>query len=157
MADPALGSKQICPNCQAKFYDLGRRPAHCPKCATDFDPEEAVKFRRIRARTATPDYETDDEADDQVKAKAKAETDEDLEEEEVAAPELDEAVDEALPVDDEDEAEPDAPEPGVSEVEIEEDVDLEEEDDDAVPFLEEDEEGFEEDIEGLPEEGEEDR
>ncbi len=154
MADPALGSKQICPNCQAKFYDLNRRPAHCPKCATDFDPEEAVKFRRIRARTATPDYETDDEAEDQVKAKKAADAD-DEEEDEVVAPELDEAVDEALPIDDEDEAEPDAPEP-VSEVEIEEDVDLEE-DDDAVPFLEEDEEGFEEDIEGLPEEGEEDR
>ncbi len=154
MADPALGSKQICPNCQAKFYDLNRRPAHCPKCATDFDPEEAVKFRRIRARTATPDYETDDEAEDQVKAKKAADAD-DEEEDEVVAPELDEAVDEALPVDDEDEAEPDAVEP-VTEVEIEEDVDLEE-DDDAVPFLEEDEEGFEEDIEGLPEEGEEDR
>jgi uncharacterized protein (TIGR02300 family) len=154
LADPALGSKQICPNCQAKFYDLNRRPAHCPKCATDFDPEEAVKFRRIRARTATPDYETDDEAEDQVKAKKAADAD-DEEEDEVVAPELDEAVDEALPIDDEDEAEPDAPEP-VSEVEIEEDVDLEE-DDDAVPFLEEDEEGFEEDIEGLPEEGEEDR
>ncbi len=154
MADPALGSKQICPNCQAKFYDLNRRPAHCPKCATDFDPEEAVKFRRIRARTATPDYETDDEAEDQVKAKKAADAD-DEEEDEVVAPELDEAVDEALPVDDEDEAEPDAVEP-VTEVEIEEDVDLEE-DDDAVPFLEEDEEGFEEDIDGLPEEGEEDR
>jgi uncharacterized protein (TIGR02300 family) len=154
LADPALGSKQICPNCQAKFYDLNRRPAHCPKCATDFDPEEAVKFRRIRARTATPDYETDDEAEDQVKAKKAADAD-DEEEDEVVAPELDEAVDEALPVDDEDEAEPDAVEP-VTEVEIEEDVDLEE-DDDAVPFLEEDEEGFEEDIEGLPEEGEEDR
>jgi uncharacterized protein (TIGR02300 family) len=154
LADPALGSKQICPNCQAKFYDLNRRPAHCPKCATDFDPEEAVKFRRIRARTATPDYETDDEAEDQVKAKKAADAD-DEEEDEVVAPELDEAVDEALPVDDEDEAEPDAVEP-VTEVEIEEDVDLEE-DDDAVPFLEEDEEGFEEDIDGLPEEGEEDR
>ena len=25
MANPELGAKQICPNCQAKFYDLGRR------------------------------------------------------------------------------------------------------------------------------------
>jgi uncharacterized protein (TIGR02300 family) len=154
LADPALGSKQICPTCQAKFYDLGRRPAHCPKCGSDFDPEEAVKFRRIRARTATPDYETDDEAEDQVKAKAKADED-DLEEEEVAAPEIDEAVDEVLVSDDDDDVEPDAPEAATSEVEIEEDVDLEE--DNVVPFLEEDEEGFEEDIEGLPEDGDEDR
>ena len=48
MANPELGQKQVCPNCQAKFYDLGRRPAHCPKCATDFDPEEALKLRNRR-------------------------------------------------------------------------------------------------------------
>ncbi|MFN7109543.1 MAG: TIGR02300 family protein, partial [Brevundimonas sp.] len=29
MANPELGAKQVCPNCQAKFYDLDRRPAHC--------------------------------------------------------------------------------------------------------------------------------
>ncbi|MDP3746502.1 MAG: TIGR02300 family protein, partial [Phenylobacterium sp.] len=28
MANPELGAKQLCPNCQAKFYDLTRRPAH---------------------------------------------------------------------------------------------------------------------------------
>ena len=44
MANPELGAKQVCPNCQAKFYDLNRRPAHCPKCGTDFDPEEALKL-----------------------------------------------------------------------------------------------------------------
>jgi hypothetical protein len=32
LANPELGAKQICPNCQSKFYDLGRRPAVCPKC-----------------------------------------------------------------------------------------------------------------------------
>ena len=52
MANPELGQKQVCPNCQAKFYDLGRRPAHCPKCATDFDPEEALKLRNRRGRPA---------------------------------------------------------------------------------------------------------
>ena len=41
MANPELGTKQICPNCQAKFYDLSKRPAHCPKCDTEFDPELA--------------------------------------------------------------------------------------------------------------------
>ncbi|MFN3779094.1 MAG: TIGR02300 family protein, partial [Brevundimonas aurantiaca] len=24
MANPELGAKQVCPNCQAKFYDLNR-------------------------------------------------------------------------------------------------------------------------------------
>ena len=156
MADPALGAKQICPNCQAKFYDLNRRPAHCPKCGTDFDPEEAVKFRRIRARSATPDYDTDDEAEDQVKAK---ETDDLEEEEEAVTPEIDEAVDEPLVADDDDDVDPvEADAPPVSEVDIDDDVELEEEDDDAVPFLEEDEDdSFEEEIEGLPEEGDEER
>lgn len=150
MADPALGAKQICPTCTAKFYDLNRRPAHCPKCASEFDPEEAVKFRRIRARATPPDYETDDEAEDKVKAKA-APDDED--EEEVVAPEIDQVPeDEVLVTDDEDGAvaEPDAA--PVTEIEIEDDVELEE-DDAAVPFLEEDgdEDSFDEDIDGLPE------
>ena len=83
MANPELGQKQVCPNCQAKFYDLGRRPAHCPKCATEFDPEEALKLRNRRGRPAG--YPADDEAEDQVKDK-KADGDEDEEEEAVARP-----------------------------------------------------------------------
>ena len=43
LANPELGAKQICPNCQSKFYDLGRRPAVCPKCGESFDPEEAQR------------------------------------------------------------------------------------------------------------------
>ncbi len=155
MADPALGAKQICPNCQAKFYDLTNRPAHCPKCGTDFDPEEVVKSRRIRARTATPDYETDEEAEAQVKAKA-AEA-EDEEEEEVVTPEIDQGGDEVLIPNEDGEVEvaPDEA-PAVTEIDIDEDVELEEEDDDSVPFLEEDEDdSFEEEIEGLPEKDEE--
>ena len=72
-----LHSRSTCPNCQAKFYDLGRRPAHCPKCATDFDPEEALKLRNRRGRPAG--YPADDTEEDQVKDK-KAEGDDDEEE-----------------------------------------------------------------------------
>ena len=158
MADPALGAKQICPNCQAKFYDLGKRPAHCPKCANEFDPEEAVKFRRIRARAAPADYETEEEAEDKVKAKEAA-GDED-EEEVVVAPEIDQAPDDdAVLIPDEDgEVEPAVAEtPAVTEIDIDEDIEVEEEDD-GVPFLDGDDEddAFEEEIEGLPEK-EEDR
>ena len=146
MADPALGTKQICPTCQAKFYDLGRRPAHCPKCGSDFDPEEAVKSRRIRARAVTPDYE--DEAEDQVKEKA---ADADEEEEDVAAPEIDEAVEDPIVVDDEDEGDVDPAKGPADDVDLgvsEEDVDLEDDEDDAVPFLEDEEDdAFDEDIE----------
>ncbi len=61
LANPELGTKQVCPNCQAKFYDLSKRPAHCPKCATEFDPDEAVRNRRVRARAAARQPEAGDE------------------------------------------------------------------------------------------------
>ena len=70
MAKPELGQKQVCPNCQAKFYDLNRRPAHCPKCDTEFDPlEEAMRNRRVRGR-AGAGFAADDEAEDQVADKS---------------------------------------------------------------------------------------
>ncbi|MGZ6016204.1 MAG: TIGR02300 family protein [Phenylobacterium sp.] len=155
MANPELGSKQVCPNCQAKFYDLTKRPAHCPKCDTEFDPDEAVRNRRVRARAVTPEPEEADEREDQVAADTEAE-DED-EEEEVVTPELDEVIDDpVLAADDDEDAEP---APAVSE-DLGEFTDEEEVEDDAdVPFLEEDEDDeFDEtEIEGLPGEGEDDR
>ena len=161
MADPALGTKQICPNCTAKFYDLNNRPAHCPKCGFEFDPEEAVRTRRARVRTTAPDYEdTDDEAEDQVKGKTAGE-DEDEEEAEVVTPEIDEVVvdDNVLAEEDED-LDPADPArvgaPDSVDMDIEE-ADLGEDDADDVPFLEDDEDDdFNEDIEGIPGEDDED-
>ncbi len=154
MASPELGSKQLCPNCQAKFYDLGRRPAVCPKCSTAFDPEEAVKSRRNRARSTTPDYEDADEKP--VKA---AEEPDGFEDEVDETPEIDAAVDaDVMEVDDLDSdgvATPNSPDD--LGVDFAEDGDLEEEADD-VPFLEDEDDDFPEDeIEGLPGEGDLDR
>ena len=154
LASPELGSKQLCPNCQAKFYDLGRRPAVCPKCSTAFDPEEAVKSRRNRARSTTPDYEDADEKP--VKA---AEEPDGFEDEVDETPEIDAAVDaDVMEVDDLDSdgvATPNSPDD--LGVDFAEDGDLEEEADD-VPFLEEEDDDFPEDeIEGLPGEGDLDR
>src|SRR5581483_7164969 len=70
LANPELGAKQICPSCQSKFYDLGRRPAVCPKCATEFDPEEALKTRRVRVRSVAPDYESEEEKPEPVDTEA---------------------------------------------------------------------------------------
>ena len=81
MAKADLGDKQICQNCGAKFYDLGKRPAVCPKCANAFDPtDEAIRLKRVRTRP--PAYEEEEE----VKKKPAAEGDEEAaeEEEEVA-------------------------------------------------------------------------
>jgi len=154
LADPQLGTKQICPNCQAKFYDLGKRPAHCPKCASEFDPDEAVRNRRTRARTIIPES---DEVEDQVVAK---ETDEDEDEEEVVTPELDAVVDDPPLVADDDDDTADDPVPSNVSEDLGEFADEEEDADDAdVPFLEdEDEDEFDEtEIDGLPGEGDDDR
>jgi uncharacterized protein (TIGR02300 family) len=146
LANPELGTKQICPTCQAKFYDLNKRPAHCPKCAAEFDPDEAVRNRRVRARAIAPDTEADEERADQVLA-----DDAEVEEEEVVTPALDEVADEPLVADDDE----DTVEPGVGPVsddlgEFTDDEDVEEADD--VPFLEEDEDDDFDDseIDGLP-------
>ncbi len=151
MANPELGAKQICPNCQSKFYDLGRRPAVCPKCGTSFDPEEAVRNRRIRARSAPADYEADDEKPVKV---AEVEAD-GFEDEADETPELDEAVEaEPIEVDDEAGDAPPAPAEDLG-VDFAEESELEEEADDAVPFLEDEDEDFPDDeIEGLPGEDE---
>jgi hypothetical protein len=64
LAKTDLGEKQICPSCGAKFYDLRKRPATCPKCATAFDPaEEGVRARRGRGRVSANDagYADDEE------------------------------------------------------------------------------------------------
>ena len=148
MATAELGSKQLCPNCQTKFYDLGRRPAHCPKCATDFDPEEAVRSRRVRARSTPADYEQEEVAS----KPARDEDQEGFEEEVEATPEIDEAAD-ADPIDTGDD---EADEGGVAAPAGGDDlgVDFEEEDAaeeaDDVPFLEDEDDGLGEDDIAIP-------
>ena len=48
MTKPELGTKRDCPSCGAKFYDLNKSPATCPKCKTEFVPEQAVKPKRAK-------------------------------------------------------------------------------------------------------------
>ena len=154
MADPTLGTKQICPNCTAKFYDLMKRPAHCPRCGFEFDPEEAIRTRRSRVRNTAPDYEdVDEEAEDQVKDKTPGDDEE--EEPEVVTPEIDEVVaDDTLIADEDEDLDPADPgRTGTSDnVDMDiEDADLGDDDADDVPFLEDDEDGdFDEEIDGLP-------
>lgn len=152
MANPELGAKQICPNCSSKFYDLGRRPAVCPKCGETFDPEEAIRNRRVRARTAAPDYESDEEKE----TKVATEDSDGFEDEADQTPEIDdEAAAEPIETgDDDSEDEPGAAPAGGDDlgVDFAEDEDLGDDADEDVPFLEdEDEDDFPEDeIDGLP-------
>lgn len=156
MANPELGAKQVCPNCSSKFYDLGRRPAHCPKCGEDFDPEEAIRSRRVRARSATPDYEADEEKEE--KPKVAEEGDDGFEEEPDSTPEIDdEAAAEPIETDDDANDDPVTPAAGADDlgVDFAEDEDLAEDADEDVPFLEDEEEDDfpEDEIDGLPGEG----
>ena len=154
MANPELGAKQICPVCSSKFYDLNRRPAHCPKCGAEFDPEEALRTRRVRPRGPLPEEETEEVKVVETEPAEDADSEVETEEE---APELDEAA-EAEPVEASDEEEegaegtPSAPDEALG-VDFTEEEDLEDADDDEVPFIEDDEDDFSEDeIDGLPDE-----
>lgn len=159
-----LGEKQMCPSCGAKFYDLGKRPAKCPKCGNTFDPLDAelLATRQMQRMSALDIEETpmDDEDDDQaIKVKAidpDAEEEEEVDSEEVTK-ELDiENLDEPeLIMGDEldDESEipgvgggADAIPEGFSEQELDEDEVIVEEE---VPFLEGDDELFEEELASL--------
>ncbi len=62
MSKPELGIKRDCPECGARFYDLNKEPAHCPKCAHDFVPESLLKPRKTRAEEDPAKKETDETA-----------------------------------------------------------------------------------------------
>jgi uncharacterized protein (TIGR02300 family) len=60
VAKPELGLKRQCMSCGAKFYDLNKDPAVCPKCGTAF---QATALSRVAApavaRAAAPASEDD--------------------------------------------------------------------------------------------------
>jgi uncharacterized protein (TIGR02300 family) len=153
-----LGEKQVCPNCGAKFYDLRRRPAVCPKCTTSFDPsEEGVRVRRGRSRVSAheADYEDDEEAEE---TKAPREDEDDESEVEETAEVDAEAEAEPLVTDEDEEgvvppAGDELPE-GFSEDDESELV--EDADDDSVPLLEDEEEFPEDEIGEISGENEDD-
>ena len=54
MVKAELGSKHTCVACGARFYDLGRSPAICPKCGTE-QPVEIPRPRRSGGNVAGED------------------------------------------------------------------------------------------------------
>lgn len=46
MTKAELGTKRLCPNCGAKYYDLAHDPIICPRCGTQFE----VTTTRARAQ-----------------------------------------------------------------------------------------------------------
>jgi uncharacterized protein (TIGR02300 family) len=120
VAKPELGTKRLCGNCGAKFYDLNKDPIVCPKCHT------VLELAAVTAR-ARPE----------PVARAPAPT----AEEEVVAPEVADAEFVSL---EEADAEAQGKKPEGEAVEgAEEEVELEDEDMDDATFIEEQEEGDE--------------
>jgi uncharacterized protein (TIGR02300 family) len=121
VAKPELGTKRLCTNCSAKFYDLNKDPIVCPKCHTVM--ELATVAARARPETAAA-----------ADAAAAAE-------EEVVAPETAEAEFVSL---EEADAEAQGKKTEGEAVEgAEEEVELEDEGMDDATFIEEQEEGDE--------------
>ena len=54
MTKPELGTKRVCVSCGARFYDLTKVPAVCPKCDTE-QPAEQPRLRRPAVPPAAED------------------------------------------------------------------------------------------------------
>ena len=119
MAKPELGIKRQCMSCGAKFYDLNRNPATCPRCGTPFQVSAMPVALSRSAASAAP-------------ARAPVPADEETEVE-AAGPEL-VSLDEV-----------EAAETSKDDV-VDDEIEISEETDDT--FLEEEEEG-EDDVAGL--------
>lgn len=71
MVKPEWGAKRVCPNCNARFYDLEKDPVTCPMCESTFPLEDLLKVRKTRVtkaeakkaakKTATPKPDDDDD------------------------------------------------------------------------------------------------
>ena len=54
MAKPEWGIKRICQSCAVAFYDFNKSKISCPACGAEYDPENLLKSRRMRAALAEP-------------------------------------------------------------------------------------------------------
>ena len=108
MVDPKLGTKRVCEACGAKFYDLNKSPAVCPKCGHVYDPAAAMATDEP-VRDIAPTAEEKETDNDALEDDDDALSLEDMAEEETADSDDDETLeqfdeDEAL-LDDDDEDE----------------------------------------------------
>ena len=122
MAKPELGTKRLCGNCGAKFYDLNKDPIVCPKCQTVMALAAVAARSRpepVAARAAKPEPEEvvapetqeaefvsleDADAEAQGKKVVEGEAIEGSEEEEI---ELDERIDDAALIEEQEETDED--------------------------------------------------
>jgi uncharacterized protein (TIGR02300 family) len=60
VAKPELGLKRQCMSCGAKFYDLNKNPAVCPKCGTVFQASALARVPAPVVARAAPAAADDD-------------------------------------------------------------------------------------------------
>jgi uncharacterized protein (TIGR02300 family) len=86
MAKPDLGLKRVCVACGAKFYDLARAPALCPKCGAE-QPAEQPRLKRaplpvderVKKRAAVPEADAEEGVEIEVEGDEALEDAEELE------------------------------------------------------------------------------
>lgn len=67
-----LGEKLTCSSCGARFYDLNKKPALCPKCGAENQRPKATKSKKVEAApkpekaTPKPADSTDGDGDDDL-------------------------------------------------------------------------------------------
>lgn len=64
---PEWGTKQLCPECGAKFYDFKKDPIHCPKCDYEWPQAAPPKPRRgakAKAKEAEAKEAEEEEAEE---------------------------------------------------------------------------------------------
>ena len=68
MAKSELGTKRVCVACGARFYDLTKTPATCPKCGTEQPPDQprtrrpggnVVEERRVKKVAVADDADVE--------------------------------------------------------------------------------------------------
>ena len=61
MTKPELGTKRLCANCSARYYDLNTTPITCPKCGTPFEVVPVTTRPRPDQRAAARKAEVETE------------------------------------------------------------------------------------------------
>jgi uncharacterized protein (TIGR02300 family) len=62
MTKPELGTKRLCANCSARYYDLNKTPITCPKCGAPFEVVAATTRSRFgqQAVVSQPEVEPEE-------------------------------------------------------------------------------------------------
>lgn len=102
MARPELGKKHTCAGCGAKFYDLNKSPAICPKCGEE-QAEAVAPASKTAAKASVPKPEEKTKDDAVVLA-----TDDPKDDDDEDGDEIDEALLAGVAIDGDDDDDDDA-------------------------------------------------